>query len=165
MSPLVLFGLLVCVPIAVALLLRVNAAVLFMSLCVGAVLVQYMAGDANSFITTFANHGSQLSDSTIKLVLLLLPPVLTTIFMFHSLHGPKAFFNIFPAVGTGLLTALLVKPLLSPGFQRTIEKSSLWNQFAQAQTLVVGVSAFLCLFFLWIGRRSGHEGHKKHHKA
>src|SRR5271154_2825774 len=96
MTPLMLFGLLVLVPVVLAMLLRINAAVLFMSLCVGEVLVQYVASDTGSFVATFAGHSSNISTSTIRLALLLVPPVLTAIFMFHSVHGgTKLIFNIF----------------------------------------------------------------------
>jgi hypothetical protein len=166
MSPLVLFGLLVLVPVVIAMLFRVNAAVLFMSLCVGEVLVQYVANDTGSFVTTFAGHNSNISSSTIRLALLLIPPVLTAVFMFHSIRGGmKLMLNIFPAIGVGLLTALLIKPLLSPAFQHTLERSSLWHQFSQAQTLVVSVSALFSLLFLWLQRHGSNErGHsmKRH---
>jgi hypothetical protein len=167
MTPLVLFGFLVLVPIAIAVILRVNAAILFMSLCVGEVLVQFMAGDANSLVSTLSStHGDQIATSTIKLILLLIPPALTALFMFHNVHGgAKAILNILPAIGVGLLTALLVKPLLSTTFQHTLERSSLWHQLSQAQTLVVGISALLCLLFLWLQRHGSLEhGHgiKRH---
>ena len=167
MTPLILFGLLVLVPIAIIVVLRINAAILFMSLCVGEVLVQYMAGDTSSFVTTLSSvHGNQIADSTVKLILLLIPPVLTALFLFHSVHsGTKAILNIFPAIGVGLLTALLVKPLLSATYQHTLERSSLWHQLSQAQTLVVGASALLSLLFLWLqhygSRQRGHS--TKHH--
>ncbi len=170
MSPLFLFGLLVVIPIAIAILLRVNAAILFMSLCVGEVLVQFMSSDSTSLVTTFSSsHHDQIANSTVKLALLLLPPVLTALFMFHSVHGRvKATLNIVPAIGVGLLTALLVQPLLSATYQKTLERSSLWHQFSRAQALVVGVSALLSLLFLWLQRHGSHErkhglsGHSKH---
>ena len=165
--PLIIFGILVLVPIAITVVFRINAAVLFMSLCVGEVMVQYMATDANSLINTLTSaHGSnQIADSTVKLILLLIPPVLTALFMFHSVHGgAKAILNIVPAIGIGLLTALLVKPLLSSSYQNTLERSSLWHQFSQAQDLVVGVSALLSLLFLWLQRQGSHDsGHSSKH--
>jgi uncharacterized membrane protein len=159
MTPLVLFGLLVAAPIAVTVLLRVNAAILFMSLCVGEVLVQYTTSDTHSFVTTIASsHDDQITNSMVKLALLLLPPILTTLFMFHSIHGStKAMLNLLPAIGTGLLTALLVKPLLSPTFQHTLEHSSLWHQLSKAQALVVGASALMSLLFLWLQHHSSRE--------
>jgi hypothetical protein len=167
MTPLMLFGLLVLVPVIVAMLLRVNAAVLFMSLCVGEVLVQYVASDTGSFVSTFAGHSGNVSESTIKLALLLAPPVFTAIFMFHSVRGSvKLAFNVLPAIGAGLLTALLVKPLLSSAFQKTLERSSLWHQFSQAQTLVVSASALFSLLFLWLQRHGSNEhGHGSKHRS
>jgi hypothetical protein len=165
MTPLILLSVLVLTPVIVAVVLRVNAAFLFMSLCVGEVLVQYMSGDASSLFSTLSSSNSdQIASSTIKLVLLLIPPVLTTLFMFHSVRGgTKAIINILPAIGAGLLTALLVKPLLSPTFQHTLEHSSLWHQISQAQTLVVGVGALLSLLFLCLQRQRPHEHGVKHH--
>ena len=161
MTPLILFGLLVVGPAAIAILLRINAAILFMSLCVGEVLVQFLANDAGSFVATVGNHSNSFSATTIRLVLLLLPPVLTAIFMLHSVKGSaKALLNILPALGFGLLTALLIKPLLSTAYQRTLEQASLWHQFTRAQALIVGASALLSLFFLWIQRTGGSE-HRK----
>jgi hypothetical protein len=168
MTPLLLFGSLVLVPAVLAILLRINAAVLFMSLCVGEVLVQYVASDTGSFAATFGGHTSNVSESTLRLALLLIPPILTAIFMFHSVHGgPKSLMNVCPAVGVGLLTALLVKPLLSTAFQRTLENSSLWHQFSKAQALVVSVSALFSLLFLWLQRHNSGESkhHSKRHHA
>jgi hypothetical protein len=167
MMSLIIFGVLVILPIIITVIFRINGAVLFMSLCVGEVLVQYMAGDANSLITTISSiHGNQIANSTIRLILLLIPPVLTALFMFHSIpKGAKAILNVLPALGVGLLTALLVKPLLSSSYQRTLEHSNLWHQFSQAQALVVGTGAVLSLLFLWFQRQGSHEhGHSsKHH--
>jgi hypothetical protein len=167
MTPLMFFGSLVLIPAAVAVLLRINAAVLFMSLCVGEVLVQYVASSAGTFQATVGGHSGSVSQSTLRLALLLAPPILTAIFMFHSVHGSaKLILNIFPAIGVGLLTALLVKPLLSASFQHTLEQSSLWHQFSKAQAVVVSVSALFSLLFLWLQRHgssgSGHHGAKHH---
>lgn len=164
MTPLVLFAILVLAPVAVAVLFRVNAAVLFMSLCVGAVLVQYVAGDTNAFIATVGGRSHSISESTIRLALLLAPPLLTAVFMFHSIHGHlRRLLNILPAIGTGLLTALLIRPLLSPAFQRTLESSVYWHQLVRAQTLVVITGAIFSLVFLWIQRHGNKERGSRYH--
>jgi hypothetical protein len=159
MMPLIIFGALVLIPVVLTVIFRINGAVLFMSLCVGEVLVQFVAGDAHSLVTAISSaHGNQIADSTIRLILLLTPPVLTALFMFHSVpKGAKAILNILPAIGVGLLTALLVKPLLSSSYQHTLEQSKLWHQFSQAQALVVGASAILCILFLWLQHQKSHE--------
>jgi len=147
-------------------LTRVNAAMLFMSICVGEILVQYLGSDAATVITAFSSHGTQFSNSTIRIILLFLPAILTMIFMFHSVKGPKLILNILPAVGTGLVIALLVEPLLSKSMQHTLGQESLWQNLIQARALIIGVSALISLFYLWFLHRkswSGGHGHKSKH--
>jgi hypothetical protein len=67
MTPLIIFGALVFIPVALTVMFRINGAVLFMSLCVGEVLVQFVAGDAHSLVTAISSaHGNQIADSTIR---------------------------------------------------------------------------------------------------
>lgn len=155
------------IPAGVALLLRINAAILFMSLCLGEVLVQFVANDATSFASAVSPTGN-MSQTTIRLVLLLAPVVLTAIFMFHSVgSGAKALINILPAIAMGLLLALLVEPLLPHSMINTLQHSNVWHQFSQAQTVIVLGGALFSLLFLWTQRaglgRSGHSHHAKHH--
>ena len=173
MSPDVILGLIIGLPVLILLLLRVNATLVFLSLCLGSVLVQYVAPDTRSFIAMFSSHGvsvASTSDNTIKLFLLLFPVVLTTIFMIRTVRGKgRLLLNSLPAVGVGLLGALLIVPLLSAGLRHNILLSDLWQQVEKAQVLIVGASALVCLLVLWMQRpKTGHsEGkhHGKHHKG
>ncbi len=170
MSPAVILGILVVVPIVVLLVLRVNAVLVFLSLCLGNVLVQFVAPDTSSFMGLFSSHGvnvASASHNSIKLGLLLLPVVLTTIFMIRTVKGhARLLLNVLPAVGVGLLGALLIVPLMSAGLQHNIVATNLWQQAERAQVLIVGSSALICLLVLWMQRpKSGGEGkHGKHHK-
>jgi hypothetical protein len=167
MTPLVLLAILVLGPAALAVLFRVSASMLFMSLCVGELLVLNISNDTVAFVTSTSAHASNFSHSTIELGLLLTPVVLTMIFMFHSLRGSKALINILPALGFGLMSALLVEPLLSPGFQKTLSHAAAWHQILQARTLIVAMSALIALLFLWFSHRgsgSSAPSHRaKHH--
>lgn len=153
MTPLVFFAIVVLAPAVILTILRVNAAVVFLSLCLGSVLVQFMGSDGISLVTTFVPRASSFSESSIQIGLLVLPALLTTIFMFHSVRRVRVFLNILPALTVGLLVLLLIEPLLSPGLQGTITSSSLWQQYSRAQSLVVGVSALISLAYLWFDRR------------
>ncbi len=165
MNPLIILGFIILAPIALVMLLRVNAAILFMSLCVGEVLVQYVGSDATSLIAIFSSHSTQLSTSTIKIALLFVPAILTALFMFHSVRGTRLILNIIPAIAVGTFTALLVEPLLSKSMQMTLEKSTIWHQFLNAQTLIVGVGALVSLLFLWIQHHgSRHSEHGRESK-
>ncbi|MDL2341704.1 MAG: hypothetical protein QFB87_01325 [Patescibacteria group bacterium] len=173
MTPTIILGAIVAVPLALLMILRINAALVFLSLCLGDVLVQFVADDANSFISLLqSTHATQATDTVatgsnfIRLVLLLLPVLLTAIFMIKTVKGAKLLLNILPAAGVGLLGGLLVVPLLSPGLSTNIIQSSLWLQVTKAQNLIVGSSAMVCLLVLWLQRPKaggGSEKHSKHH--
>lgn len=166
MNPEVILAAIVLVPVILLMVLRVNAALVFLSLCLGDVLVQFTANDASSFLTTFTNSHTvtsvTTSNSNVKIALLLFPVVLTTVFMIRTIHGSsRLILNALPSAGVGLLGALLVVPLLPPGAAHNIVGSSLWDQAQNAQVLIVGGSALVCLLVLWLQRPKA--GKRKHH--
>ena len=169
MTPTVILAAIVLLPVVVMILLRINAALVFLSLCLGDVLVQFVAPDANSLLSLFSANVSHTDTNTTKLLLLALPVILTAIFMIRTVHGGlRLLMNALPAVGTGLLAALLSVPLIAAGLRHNIVISPLWQQVQRAQDLIVGSSALICLLVLWLQRpKSGHaEGkHGKHHKG
>ncbi len=163
MSSALLVGSIILLPVFILLMLRVNAALVFLSLCLGSVLVQFIAPDANNMLNLFAPHGqnANFGNNSIRLFLLLMPVVLTTLFLVRTVKGKtKAVMNIFPALGVGLLTALLTVPLLSSGVQQEITSSSIWTEVERLQVLIVGISALVCLFFLWLQRPKSGGRHK-----
>lgn len=157
----VLIGL-VLIPIVLLFLLRVNAALVFLSLCLGSVLVQFAGNDAVSIVSG-ASTGSYATASTIKLALLVSPAVLTIIFMMGTVKGNKKYFNLLPAAVTGLLLALLAVPLLPPGLARDIRALSEWKSALQLQSGIITGSTLVCLIFLWSSRPK-HDGKSKKHK-
>lgn len=166
MTPELTLGLLVLVPVILMLILRINAALVFLSLCLGNVLVQFVSPDANSFMDLFSAKlpaGAGGGNDTMKLILLLFPVVLTAIFMIRTVQGAgRLTLNLLPALGVGLLGGLLVVPLLPPGLSHNITSSSLWDQMQRAQDMIVGASALLCLLVLWVQRpKTGHDKHSK----
>lgn len=172
MTPAIILASIVLIPVVLLMVLRVNAALVFLSLCLGVVLVQFVAGDANSLLSLLSSSRAAAatgavapSNNLTTLVLLLLPVLLTTIFMIHTVKGVRLMLNILPAAGVGLLGGLLVVPLLSAGLSANIVVSPLWVQATRAQALIVGASALICLFALWMQRpKTGGDGkHGKHH--
>lgn len=157
----------IAIPIIALMVLRINAALVFLSLCLGDVLMQFVADDTGSFVTMFSAHAPAASQSTnnIKLGLLLLPVILTAVFMIKTVRGSKLALNVLPAAGVGLLGALLVIPLLPGGTAANIMSSGVWQQVTNLQDLIVGMSALLCLFVLWLQRpkAGGEDKHSKHH--
>ncbi len=141
-------------PFLVLTALRINAAFVFLSLCLGAVLVQYVADDVNSFLGIFAAHINAVGTSTVRLVLLFAPAALTAVFMLFSIHGRmRAMLNVLPAAAASLFAVLLAVPLLAPGMRSSVESQHLWHQLVSAQSLVIGLGAVFSLFFMWAARK------------
>ncbi|HJP96628.1 MAG TPA: hypothetical protein VJ843_04650 [Candidatus Saccharimonadales bacterium] len=144
-------------------LLRINAVLVFLSLCLGDVLVKYVASDANSLLTLFAPGVSGKVTSFIQVVVLCLPVVLTSVFMVLSVQGRvRIITNILPALGVGFLGVLLVVPLLPPELRQGVQQGHVWPEILKLQSLIVGVSAVVSILFLWTQRTTiGHQ--TKHH--
>lgn len=159
----------IIVPIVVLMALRINSTLVFLSLCLGNVLTQFVADDASwlmSLSSSKVPQAGSLTESTIKLTLLLLPVVLTAVFMIRTVRGSgKLVLNALPSAGVGLLGALLAVPFLPTATAISITSSSLWLEVTKLQDLIVGASALLCLFVLWLQRpKTGGDGkHGKHH--
>lgn len=163
MSPDIILVALIVLPIVLLFVLRVSATFVFLSLCLGDVLERFVGRDA---ATVIGGSGSAIkaTGSYLQLSLLLAPAVLTMIFMIHTVRGRKKFLNLLPALGTGLLMALLVVPLLPPGLSHTIVTSSSWAKIEQLQSAIVLSSAVLCLLFLLMQRPKHGGGDEKHGK-
>lgn len=165
MTPLIVLLALIIIPVTLLIVLRVNAAVVFLSLCLGSVLVRFVGSDAQSFVNLLSSS-KNISGYVTLLVLLLLPAISTTLVMIGTVRGSFGHvFNLFPALAVGLLTALLVVPELSPGTYFTITSTKEWHYILRAEVLVITVGAILSILFLWMQRprHAGHEKHSKHH--
>lgn len=167
--PVIALAAIVLGPVVLLMVLRVNAALVFLSLCLGDVLVQFVANDTTEFLTLHADQvpqqASAAGSETVKIALLLLPVILTTVFMIRTIRGTgRLVLNLLPAAGVGLLGGLLVVPLLPSGLSHNIVDSSLWSQIQRAQDLIVGASALVCLLVLWLQRpkTGGSHKHGKH---
>lgn len=168
MTPVIVLASIVFVPVVLLMVLRINATLVFLSLCLGSILVQFAADDVANLISLFSARvpgNIDTGNNNISLVLLILPTLLTAIFMIRTVHGHgKLALNLLPAAGVGILGALLVVPLLPGGLSHNIINSSIWSQTQGAQGTVVGAAATICLLVLWMQRpHGGHEGkHGKH---
>jgi hypothetical protein len=165
---LAILGALALVPALAVLLLRVNGAIAFMSLCLGSVLVTYTSNDVDTVFTSMTNKGMLATNQWVQLALLVSPLILAILFTRGNVKGVKNVTNVLPAVATGLLCTLLVVPLLSAGLQRQVHSLSAWQQLSNAQTgIILGGAVFSLVFLLFTHRRrkgGEEEGKKKHGK-
>ncbi|HSX33171.1 MAG TPA: hypothetical protein VLF91_02430 [Candidatus Saccharimonadales bacterium] len=153
------------VPALLFLVLRVNASLVFLSLCLGTVLVQYVASQANDLITMLVPHASPISTSSLQLVLLLIPAIVTAIVTIFSMHGRlKTVINVLPAAGAAALAVLFAVPLLTPGLRANLESLKTWHYLSNSEALVIGAGAAVSLTFLWTQRSALRHHDKRHHR-
>ena len=159
--PLIILGLLIGLPALGIFGLRSNAAVVFLAVCAGSILLKYVGEDATLVLSSFAPHASFVLQEVLDIILLLLPAVLTTIFLRKSMSGPKAVINIIPAIAAGCLIALSVVPLLSEITRNNIMATHLWSLLTQFQDFIVGVGILTSLLLLWGSQKKHKSDHKK----
>jgi len=151
-QPEIVLLLLLIVPVVLILVLRANATLVFLTLCVGAVVTQFLSADIAWFANAFLPWQAGLSANALHISLLLLPALITTLLMLGKLKGAKALINVLPALAIGGLTPLLVVPLLYHTEADAISSLPLWHQLVHTQSLIVGVGALISLLFLWFQR-------------
>lgn len=165
MTPLSLAIAIVAVPVLVLTVLRINATLVFLSLCLGQILVMFVGDDVASTIGILSTTG-WTSPTAVSLVLLAVPAGLTAFFMVGTVKTKfKQALNVLPALSVGALGLLLVVPHFTPGLQAAIQSTMVWHQVQGLQTIIIGLSAIVCLFFLWLQRpkhKSGGEDEKGH---
>ena len=152
-------------PVLMFAFLRVNAAIVFLSLCLGSVLVSLVGTDADSLLSIFSG-GLHDNNIALPLVFLFAPAILTTLIMIRTVKkGLPLLLNILPSAAFGVVGLLLVMPLCSAGVQGALTTTSAWHDLERLQTMVVILSAAVSLLFLWMQRpKSSSDSDKKHGK-
>jgi hypothetical protein len=163
MLPFILLGAVAAVILA-QLLLRTNAAIVFLALCGGYVLTT-MAGKDFSLITSSFSAGRSVPVNAVLIAALVAPALVVMIFLRGSVSAAKLPLMIVPAVATGFTALLLVKEQLSTGMQHTIAKTDTWSLVTQYESLIilVGVVASVLVIVLTVRKHHHDDGKKGHH--
>ncbi len=161
MNPLILMAIIGLVPVLLIVLARVKAAFVFMSLAVGVILSNYVGDTALDMVQTFVRGYNATTQSMVQIGLLIVPVLLTLLFLNRSLSNNKTIINIFPAILTGLTVLFLVVPLLPPGTSNGIYGNSIWLRLGSYQAALISAAALISLAQLW---GSGHGSRDKDKK-
>ncbi len=152
----------IVIPLVVLYWLKVNAAAVFLALCLGYVLLAFDEQNAYSLTTGQVPFQLKQANIFVNLALLLGPALITLFIQIGSLHGKLKYFNILPALGVGLFVALLVVPELPTSLHQSITSTTYWVKLVRYQATIVGVSATVAAVFFWLNLRK-QGGEKKHH--
>lgn len=164
MTPLVVISVIAAAPVVLLTVLRVNAMLVFLSLCLGSVLVQFISKDAADTVGIMMSDGTT-NRTLVSLFLLFTPAVLTTVFMIRTVRGKtKQLLNLLISVAVGSLILLLAEPLLPAEIRATLADTAIWLYLQKLQVLIITLGAIFSLLFLWLQRPKRHEESGKHHK-
>jgi uncharacterized membrane protein len=152
----------IALPAVIVIVLRSDAAVVFLSLCAGSLLVHYAGNDAGLVGSAIGNN-SAVTGQYFQLGLLLVPTALSAVMLKKSMRGGKVVLNVLPAIAVGLVGVLLAVPLLPNGISDAITKTSGWSMLHGNQELVVAASVLVSLVSLWVAHL-GSGKKPKHHK-
>lgn len=151
----------IIIPAALLIVLRTNASIVFLSLCAGSLLVRFASNEANLVGAALGNQSAIVSQY-FELALLLLPALMSAILLAKTVKGPKAIFNLMPAIAVGVVGVLLTVPLLPEGPQNAITSLEGWTIIDQSKEFIVIVGVVVSLAVLWFTQPRGHGKHKKH---
>lgn len=159
MIPLVLLGLVVGLPLFLGLIWRVNTSYLFFSMLAGELLARYFGDDAELVIRAVTRNESFVAYA--HLIVLVLPVVVTAIFLRKTLSKGKVLIHVLPFLITGFVFAAFALPLLPPSVQEQIRTTHAGQRILEGNEVIVGAVVFLQLVTLWVTNRP-HEKHGKH---
>lgn len=151
MLPLIVIGVLGVLPVLAIVALRSNAVLAFMALGLGYLLMNVLYDDLNVMLGGFVSRPSQLEMPIIKAALLLLPYWLAILFTVKTAKkGMRSVLHMFPAVASGLMCLVLVKPLLSTNLQAGMSDGPVWHYVSvySSPALIAGTAVSFLLLLL-----------------
>jgi hypothetical protein len=158
MVPLIILAALVVLPVLLALIFRVHAVFVFLSICVGYFLQLAISDDVDLALATIIRGSNTVVIA--RLVLLLLPVALT-LFMLRKSRGKSLVFQLAPLVLSGLFLASLALPLLSPDLEQSVYDLQYGKGIKQSTDLIMAAAVVGNLVLAWVLFKSKRD-HRKH---
>jgi len=160
MMPLIVICSVAAAPVLLALIFRVNALFVFLSICVGYFLQYSLSDDVDLAMATVVQGSNSVVAA--RLVLLGLP-LLITVFILRKTRGRSFIFQFVPLLFSGLFAAVLVLPLLPPGLEQSIRADRFGGGLDKAQDLIIASAAITNLVLAYMLFKHKEPRGKHHH--
>ena len=151
---------LIAAPVILTYFLKSNAALSYLALCVGFVLLSLTTADLQQLL----DHANlvRLSTDILGLALLISPPLLTLLLTRKSVHGQSnVLTQLIPALFLGGLLALIAVPLLNESVRNNFTGAGLWGNLQKVQSWIIGIGAATSLALVW--SEHFHGLRRRHH--
>ncbi len=162
MSPLIVLALIAGLPLVLTAALRVKPLYVFVSIVSGYFAAEFL-GDPTELMARSFIHANHV-DSISRIVLLLVPLIMTLFFMRKTLSAAALPFQFILLVADSLLLATFLVPFLSSGLQNTLYGTNAGHVFEQAHDVLIPSISGLHVLVMWIMRPRHHDDHGKHKK-
>lgn len=159
MEAYVILGFLFGFPLLIGGLFRVNTSHLFVSILAAEILERYFADEAVLVLTPLVS--SDIILAYVGFAILVLPVVLTGIFLHGSLSRAKTLLHLLPFLLSGIVFAAFAAPILPEAIQAEIATVEIGRVLLDSAQFIVGVTVLLQLFALWFLTKSKKESKKK----
>lgn len=159
MLPLIVFGSIVGAPVLLALVMRVNAVFIFLSVGAGYLLQMSLSDSIDLLVATFIRGSNSLVIARVGLFVL---PILLTLILLRKTMGRSFVFQIIPLIFSGMMLAVLLLPLLTPGFSQTVYSSQYGGSIRSSSDLVTAVAVASNMILAYMLFKS-HSSRKTHH--
>ncbi|MDZ7744625.1 MAG: hypothetical protein U5K77_02580 [Candidatus Saccharibacteria bacterium] len=159
MSAYILLIAMLVAPLLLGVFSRVATPHLFLSLLAGELLERYFKEDAELALSTVVRNESVLQ--WLGFAILVIPMVLTAIFLRRTIGKNKTLLHMLPLVITGVVFAAFALPLLPESVQAQVTSTHYGNMLNDSINFIVGVMIFLQLVALWLFNRGSDKHGKK----
>lgn len=156
----IMLGLMLGLPLLIGLTFRVSTSHLFLALLSGELLERYFGDDAVLALRTFIKDGR--AQEYVGLAILVLPMLLTAVFLHHTLSRGKTFLHIIPLAISGIVFAAFAAEILPEALHSQLENNHYGRMLLDSTEFIIGVMIFLQLISMWLFSRSAEKHGKKH---
>jgi hypothetical protein len=161
MQAYILLGALLGLPLLIGLFFRVSVAHLFLALLCGDLLQRYFTYDAQSALSMVVRN--QVVLQYVGLAILILPMLLTAIFLRHTLSKGGVILHAIPLIISGVVFAAFAAQLLPGGLKSQLSTNHYGKMLEDSTQIIIGAMVGLQLITLWLFNRA-HEKNGKHSK-
>lgn len=146
-----ILGAIVGFPLVLGLVWRVGAPHLFFALMAGELLARYF-GHESDFINV-----SEQAGHIIEPIMVILPVILTGLFLRKTISTGKTVLHIIPLLVTGFIMAVFLLPIMPESIQEIVSANEIGEYILSFNAPIIGVVVVTQLVYLWIINRRQHR--------
>lgn len=149
------------VPCVLAIMLRVNAILLFVSVVGGNLLAWSFASDAAIVLQGAVGGGDSVMVA--RLILQFIPVVMMLLLARKTAGKNKAILHVIPTIFVCALLLVYSLEMVPASLATDFRNTSTGQQFTQARNIIIGAAVVSQLLLIWSTHRP-ERSHKKHGK-